>query len=113
MLDAEAPSPAAGESPLISCDRLVVGYGGTPLLPAFDLHVKRGSFVVVVGRNGSGKSTWFKTLLGMQPPVSGAVVKGAGLRSAYVPQTAAIDSVLPLRAHEVVLWGRLSGWGFL
>jgi zinc transport system ATP-binding protein len=101
------------ETPLIACERLVVGYGGKALLPAFDLQVKRGSFVVVVGRNGSGKSTWFKTLLGMQPPVSGAVVKEAGLRSAYVPQTAAIDSMLPLRAHEIVLWGRLSRWDFL
>ncbi|MBF5041280.1 metal ABC transporter ATP-binding protein [Aggregicoccus sp. 17bor-14] len=112
MLSTEAQAPLE-ETPLISCERLVVGYHGKALLPAFDLHVNRGSFVVVVGRNGSGKSTWFKTLLGMQAPVSGAVVKGPGLRSAYVPQTSAIDSLLPLRAQEVVLWGRLNGWGFL
>jgi zinc transport system ATP-binding protein len=101
------------ETPLIACEQLAVGYGARPLLPPFDLQVKRGSFVVVVGRNGSGKSTWFKTLLGAQPPVSGRVVKAPGLRSAYVPQSSAIDAILPLRAHEVVLWGRLSGWSFL
>jgi zinc transport system ATP-binding protein len=110
---AAAELTAVQSAPLLSCERLEVGYRGRALLPAFELQVKRGSFVVVVGRNGSGKSTWFKTLLGLLPPVSGAVVKAPGLRCAYVPQTAAIDPILPLRAHEIVLWGRLSRWGFL
>jgi zinc transport system ATP-binding protein len=35
------------------------------------------------------------------------------LRSSYVPQTVGIDSVLPMRPREMVLWGRLNGWNFL
>ncbi|MDY7224840.1 metal ABC transporter ATP-binding protein [Hyalangium sp. s54d21] len=99
---------------LLSCERLVIGFGGKPLLPPIDLQVRRGDFVAVVGRNGSGKSTWFKTLLGLQSPVSGRILKGRpGMKSAYVPQTAGIDAILPVRPKEMVLWGRMSGWNFL
>ncbi|HEX8697665.1 MAG TPA: metal ABC transporter ATP-binding protein [Myxococcaceae bacterium] len=110
-----APLPqASGAELLLSCEELVIGFGGKPLLPPIGLQVRRGDFVAVIGRNGSGKSTWFKTLLGLQPPVSGRIVKGAvGIKSAYVPQTTGIDGILPVRPREMVLWGRLSGWNFL
>lgn len=109
-----ASSQAQSSEPLITCEQLAVGFGDKPLLPAFDLQIRRGSFTSVVGRNGSGKSTWFKTLLGMLPPVSGRVVKNKPeLKCSYVPQTVGIDSVLPMRPKEMVLWGRLAGWNFL
>ncbi|SEU33592.1 metal ABC transporter ATP-binding protein [Stigmatella erecta] len=99
---------------LLSCEQLVIGYGNKALLPPIHLQVRRGDFVAVVGRNGSGKSTWFKTLLGLLAPVSGRIEKGVpGMRSAYVPQTASIDALLPVRPKEMVLWGRLTGWNFL
>jgi zinc transport system ATP-binding protein len=99
---------------LLRCDRLVLGYAGRPLLPAFDLAIERGRLTVVIGRNGSGKSTFFKTLLGLLPPVAGRVVRAQpGLRLTYVPQTSALDAALPLRARDIVGWGALTGWGFL
>lgn len=123
MKSDEPPSTASQATPLprapaaqllLSCEELVIGFGGKPLLPPIKLQVRRGDFVAVIGRNGSGKSTWFKTLLGLQPPVSGRIVKGSpGMKSAYVPQTAGIDAILPVRPREMVLWGRLSGWNFL
>ncbi len=106
-------SASGTSSPAIRCEALVVGWAGTPLLPAIDLTIERGALLTVVGRNGAGKTTWFKTLLGLTPPVSGKVVRAPGLRVAYVPQSSAIDAVLPIRARDVVLWGRLSGWSFL
>lgn len=99
---------------LMTCRGLVIGYRGRALLPAFDLEIRRGTFLAVVGRNGAGKSTWFKTLLGLLPPVAGSVTRArASLRCAYVPQLAAMDPLLPLHAHEIVLWGRMGGWSFL
>jgi zinc transport system ATP-binding protein len=106
--------PGASPELLLSCQELVIGYQGQALLPAINLQVHRGSFLAVIGRNGSGKSTWFKTLLGLQPPVSGQVTRaGPHVKSAYVPQTSGIDSMLPVRSRELVHWGRLSGWNFL
>jgi zinc transport system ATP-binding protein len=112
----ETPAPPAAKQGelLVSCEDLAVGYGETPMLPAFNLKIYKGSFVSVVGRNGSGKSTWFKTLLGMIPPVAGRVVKHRPeLKWSYVPQTVGIDSVLPMRPKEMVIWGRLQGWNFM
>jgi len=107
------PPPKLGDL-LISCEDLAVGYGETPILPPFNLKIHKGSFISVVGRNGSGKSTWFKTLLGMIPPVSGKVIRHRpDLKWSYVPQTIGIDSVLPMRPKEMVIWGRLRGWNFM
>ncbi|MGE6759509.1 metal ABC transporter ATP-binding protein [Corallococcus interemptor] len=108
-----APPPEPGE-PLLKCEQLVIGYGGKDILPPMDLVVRRRQFVAVVGRNGSGKSTWFKTLLGLIPPVSGRITLASpDIRSAYVPQMSSIDSLLPVHARELTSWGRLSGWNFL
>ena len=99
---------------LLCCEDLVIGYGGKALLPPINLQVRRGSFLAVIGRNGSGKSTWFRTLLGLQAPVSGRVFRsGPHVKSAYVPQISGIDGLLPVRSRELVHWGRLSGWNFL
>jgi zinc transport system ATP-binding protein len=99
---------------ILCCEDLVIGYDGKPMLPPVDFQVRRGTFLAVIGRNGSGKSTWFKTLLGLLPPVSGRVYRSSPhVKSAYVPQTSGIDALLPVRAGELVRWGRMSGWNFL
>lgn len=107
------PHPHASDV-LLCCEDLVVGYQGKAVLPPINLQLRRGTFLAVIGRNGSGKSTWFKTLLGLLEPVSGRVYRSnAQVKSAYIPQTSGIDSLLPVRARELVQWGRLSGWNFL
>jgi zinc transport system ATP-binding protein len=99
---------------VLRCERLEVGWRGQALLPPLDLALEPGELITVVGRNGSGKTTWFRTLLGLIPPVRGQVVRSRpDLRVAYVPQVASIDPLLPLRADDVLAWSRLSGWGFL
>src|SRR5690606_4192086 len=90
------------------CRGLVVGWNKKPLLPPIDVPIRRGRFVAVVGRNGSGKSTWFKTLLGENPPIAGSIERSPALQHiAYVPQTTVFDRILPLRARDVVMQGRL------
>lgn len=104
----------ADAAPVIRCDGLRVGYGGEALLPPIDIELRRGTTTAVLGRNGCGKSTWFKTLLGILRPVGGEVVHlERGLRLAYVPQSAGLDAILPLTARDVVAQGRLSGLRFL
>ncbi len=103
-----------GEGPLIRCRDLVIGWGGTPLLPPINLEIQPGRFVVVIGRNGSGKTTWFKTLLGQTKALGGSIERAPRLRHiAYVPQAIAFDRLLPLRAWDVVMQGRLHCNNFL
>ena len=99
---------------LLRCERLEVGHRGRALLPPIDFALAAGEVVAVVGRNGSGKTTWFRTLLGLIAPVRGRVARARpDLPIGYVPQVASIDPALPLRATDIVSWSRVFGWSFL
>lgn len=51
-------------------------YGSTVVLDNVDFLAKRGEFVVVVGRSGSGKSTFLRLLGGLEEPDAGIVAYG-------------------------------------
>jgi len=62
----------------LATDRLVVqglraGYGQSEVLHGLDFKVGAAEIVVVVGRNGMGKSTLMRTLIGMIPTKSGTI----------------------------------------
>jgi zinc transport system ATP-binding protein len=98
---------------LFACEQLRVGIAGRAILPPIGLTVKAGQFWAVVGRNGAGKTTWLKTLLGLLPPVSGHVQSARDVRVSYLPQRSGLDDLYPLLAREVVSLGVERGWSFL
>ena len=49
-------------------------YGYSHILQGVSLEVKEGEIVVLLGRNGVGKTTTMKTIMGIQPPKEGKVV---------------------------------------
>jgi ABC-type Mn2+/Zn2+ transport system ATPase subunit len=101
------------DTPLLQGESLSLGYQGRAILPAFDVSIRRGRMLAVLGRNGSGKTTLLKTLLGFLPPVSGRVIKTTPApHLAFMAQAATVDPLIPLRAREVVKMGTLSGWNF-
>lgn len=104
---------SGGRDPVVlRCDRLVVGYRGQALLPPCDLEIRRGKLTMLLGRNGSGKTTFLRTVLGLLPPVSGSVRRASDIRLSYVGQGLALDPILPVRARDVVAWGCLGGGSF-
>ena len=115
-IDMRSQGDPAWEAPgaeLLVCQRLLVGYRGRPLLPPIDLNIRRGSVLAVVGRNGAGKSTFIKTLLGFVPAVGGTIRRpDPAPRAAYMAQAATLDTLVPVRARDVAAWGGLSGWSF-
>ncbi|MCU0905031.1 MAG: ABC transporter ATP-binding protein [Tabrizicola sp.] len=52
---------------------LRAGYGGEPVLQGVSLHVGKGEIVAVIGRNGVGKSTLMRTLIGLLPVGAGQI----------------------------------------
>lgn len=97
---------------LLRCDGLRVGYREA-ILPPIDATIRAGELWAVIGRNGSGKTTWFKTMLGLVPPIGGRVERAkAGLRLSYVPQRSVYDDLFPLLARDVVRMGVDRGRSF-
>jgi ABC-type Mn2+/Zn2+ transport system ATPase subunit len=90
---------------VIVADRLVVGYGGPPVLDGVTLAIRRGERVGVLGPNGGGKTTLLRALLGELRPVSGALTVAG--RCGTVPQTERSRLDYPVSALDVVLMGSL------
>ena len=62
----------------MSCDGVVVKYGGALALDGVTATFQAGELSAVVGRNGAGKSTLLMALAGELHPTSGAVLCGSG-----------------------------------
>lgn len=58
---------------ILLVDDLHVSYGLSKILHGVSLQIKRGEVVALVGRNGVGKSTTMRSIMGLTPPRSGSV----------------------------------------
>ena len=63
----------AADDVLLDAKDLSAWYGAAQILFDVSLHVRRGEVVALMGRNGAGKSTTLKTLIGMMEKRSGSV----------------------------------------
>jgi ATPase subunit of ABC transporter with duplicated ATPase domains len=80
------PDPApCGRVPLTASE-LSKSYGSLEVFTDVDLAIDRGSRVVVLGLNGAGKTTLLRILSGLEPPDTGSVNAGHGLRLGYYAQ---------------------------
>ena len=71
MTQANTPSTATA---LLSVDHLNSWYGPAQVLFDAQLHVQTGEVVALVGRNGAGKSSTLKAIMGLMPRRTGSVV---------------------------------------
>lgn len=65
---------ASKAHPLLSVQRLNAWYGRAHILFDVDIEVHRGEVVALMGRNGAGKSTTLKSIMGLVPARTGAIV---------------------------------------
>jgi branched-chain amino acid transport system ATP-binding protein len=73
-MTSHATSPAASSAPLVTVEDLHTFYGKSHILHGVSLTVGRGEVVGLLGRNGVGKSTTLKTIMGLVTPSQGKVV---------------------------------------
>lgn len=58
---------------MIAINKVSQHYGGTQILWDLDLDIKQGSCTCIMGRNGVGKTTLLKALMGLLPVTSGSI----------------------------------------
>jgi ABC-type Mn2+/Zn2+ transport system ATPase subunit len=96
---------------------LAIGYRGEVVVPDVELTVPEGGSLALVGTNGSGKSTFIRTLVGLVPELSGSIrVLGQApgkspARLAYLSQFHESGYILPIRAIDVVRMARYATLG--
>ncbi len=88
--------------PLLSISNLHVAYGKAEVVHGVDLEVGEGEFVVLLGRNGAGKSTILHAASGLIPKRSGKVVFSGGDLSAVTPREIVREGLVQvLEGHRV------------
>ncbi|HYV05272.1 MAG TPA: ABC-F family ATP-binding cassette domain-containing protein, partial [Blastocatellia bacterium] len=75
----------AGDNVLAAAD-LAVGYGTNTLAGDISFLLRRGERLGIIGPNGSGKTTFLKTLLGEIKPLAGGFTWGANINLEYYDQ---------------------------
>ena len=79
------PGPRLG-GVVIEVDKLVKGFDDRVLIDGLSFSLPRGGIVGIIGPNGVGKTTLFKTIVGFETPDSGTVKIGESIAISYVDQ---------------------------
>src|SRR5438105_1963172 len=88
---------------LISTNEIVVDFGHHLLLDHASLAIHESERVGLVGRNGSGKTTFLKILAGEFEPDSGEIIRRRDLVTSYLPQSFTLDESASV--HDNILSG--------
>lgn len=81
------PAQRSGDYPVI-CDGVAKAYGAHTVFSGVDMTIKRGEKVAFVGRNGEGKSTLVKCIMG-EIPFDGSLKIGHNIKIGYYAQNQA------------------------
>ena len=101
-------------------ENLACGYGNRTVIKNIQLSINTGDILCILGPNGVGKTTLFKTIQGFLPLHNGKIIiNGQNISTisqkklahllAYVPQTH--ETVFPFRVIDVVVMGRTAHLG--
>ena len=69
----ERPTPQAGQTVLLTCNKLGVRFGGVRAVEDVDVEVRSGEMLAIIGPNGAGKSSLFNLISGFHRPTTGEV----------------------------------------
>lgn len=79
------PGPRLGNV-VIEAENLQKGFDGRSLINGLSFSLPRNGIVGVIGPNGVGKSTLFKTIVGLEPLDGGSLKVGETVKISYVDQ---------------------------
>ena len=82
----QIPAPPRLGNLVVEVEHLDKGYDGRVLIKDLSFTLPRNGIVGVIGPNGVGKTTLFKTIVGLEQPDSGIVRVGETVKLSYVDQ---------------------------
>lgn len=98
--------PEKMPNPMVTMDKVKLGYDEKIIIDKFNLSIRAGERIGLLGVNGAGKSTLIKGLFGTLKPLSGASELFPGTQVGYFAQHQ-VDN-LDLEATALILLRRLS-----
>ena len=99
----QIPTPPRLGNKVVEVDNLNKGFDGRTLIKDLSFTLPRNGIVGVIGPNGVGKTTLFKTIVGLEEPDSGSVEVGETVKLSYVDQNR--ENIDP----EATVWEVVSG----
>ncbi|MEO6025922.1 MAG: metal ABC transporter ATP-binding protein [Candidatus Binatia bacterium] len=94
---------------LIRARDLALGYGPDPVVRGVHLEIRAGEYWFLVGLNGTGKTTFVRSLFDLVPPAGGTLwidpERAGRERVGFVPQRCALNPSLPTTVRELVVLG--------
>jgi zinc/manganese transport system ATP-binding protein len=99
-------------TPILNIENLSLGFGDLTLFDGLSCAIKPGSILAVIGANGSGKSTFVKTLLGLLSPMDGRLEwpTGKPAKIGYLAQLSEFDRRFPIRVRDLAAMGAWQGF---
>jgi ATP-binding cassette subfamily F protein uup len=97
-------------SAVLSARSVSLSYGAEKILDESALVIHEGERVGLLGRNGSGKSTFLKIVAGVMPPDSGEIIRRRDLMTGYLPQVFDLDGTRSVRANILEGARRILEW---
>ena len=82
----QIPTPPRLGNQVVEVKNLYKGFDGRTLIKDLSFTLPRNGIVGVIGPNGVGKTTLFKTIVGLEEPDSGEVKVGQTVKLSYVDQ---------------------------
>lgn len=107
---------------MLTLNNINTFYGNSHILYDLSLHVPGGKVVAILGRNGTGKTTTLRSIMGLTPPVSGEILfKGRNIEKlpshkiaqmgvGYIPQGRRLFPSLTVEEHLSVYYRKGSPW---
>jgi ATP-binding cassette subfamily F protein uup len=71
---------------ILECHKLFKSFGDKSILDGFDYNFLRGERIGIIGKNGTGKSTFLNILTGKESPDAGKIVVGDTIKFGYYTQ---------------------------
>lgn len=91
---------------ILEVENLQASYNGHTALENINLKIDEGEYVCLVGENGSGKSTFIKTIVGLHKKDSGDIRLNENLENiSYLAQNNLTDLEFPATAKEIIMTG--------